>query len=92
MNLELKQSQCTHLYVYAGNEEITSDSYPVTYEEWYYIRIKGDKTQWLNLNLKDDKYFMSDKDEYEMYKTKFTKEECDEIIGTSRILHKVLVE
>lgn len=35
LNSELKQSQCMHLYVYAGNEEITSDSYPVTYEEWY---------------------------------------------------------
>lgn len=37
LNLESKQSKCMHLYVYAGNEEITSDSYPVTYEEYYTV-------------------------------------------------------
>lgn len=57
-------------------------------EKWYYIRMKGNEDGYLNLNFNDDSYSMNDKDEYGPHKTKFTKEECDEIIGTSSILYK----
>lgn len=57
-------------------------------EKWYYIRMKGNEDGYLNLNFNDDSYSMNDNDEYGPHKTKFTKEECDEIIGTSSILYK----
>lgn len=58
------------------------------FEKWYYIRMKGNEDGYLNLNFNDDSYSMNDKDEYGPHKTKFTKEECDEIVGTSSILYK----
>lgn len=61
-------------------------------EKWYYIRMKGNDEDYLNLNFNDDIYFMDDEDERGFYKVKFTEEECNEIIGTSSILYKELVE
>lgn len=61
-------------------------------EKWYYIRMKGNDDDYLNLNFDDDSYFMDDEDERGFYKVKFTEEECNEIIGTSSILYKELVE
>lgn len=61
-------------------------------EKWYYIRMKGNDEDYLNLNFDDDSYFMDDEDERGFYKVKFTEEECNEIIGTSSILYKELVE
>ncbi|WP_336663561.1 hypothetical protein [Kurthia gibsonii] len=58
------------------------------FEKWYYIRMKGNDEDYLNLNFDDDSYFMDDEDEYGTHKTKFTKKECDEIVGTSSILYK----
>lgn len=60
-------------------------------EKWYYIRMKGNDEDYLNLNFDDDSYFMDDEDERGFYKVKFTEEECNEIIGTSSILYKELV-
>lgn len=61
-------------------------------EKWYYIRMKGNDEDYLNLNFNDDIYFMDDEDERGFYKVKFTEEECNEIIGTSSILYKELFE
>lgn len=61
------------------------------FEKWYYIRMKGNDEDYLNLNFNNDNYFMNDNDEYWPNKTKFTEEECNEIIGTSSILYKELV-
>lgn len=58
------------------------------FEEKYYIRMKGNEDEYLNLNVIKGGYFMNDTDEYGPHKTKFTKEECDGIIGTSSILYK----
>lgn len=57
-------------------------------EKWYYIRMKGNEDEYLNLNVIKGGYSMNDNDEYGPHKTKFTKEECDGIIGTSSILYK----
>lgn len=57
-------------------------------EKWYYIRMKGNDRDYLNLNINDGEYFMDDNDEYVPFKATFTEEECDEIIGTSSILYK----
>ena len=56
--------------------------------ELYYIRMKGNEKNYLNLDLNDGEYYLDDADEYGTHKTKFTKKECDEIIGTSSILYK----
>lgn len=61
-------------------------------EKWYYIRMKGNDEDCLNLNINDDSYFMDDEDEYVPFKTTFTEEECNEIIGTSSMLYKELVK
>lgn len=57
-------------------------------EKLYYIRMKGNEKDYLNLDLNDGEYYMDDADEYGTHKTKFTKKECDEIVGTSSILYK----
>lgn len=61
-------------------------------EELYYIRIKGNETECINYCCDHGIYSIDNVDEEAGFKTKFTKEECDEIIGTSTILHKVLVK
>lgn len=61
-------------------------------EKWYYIRMKGNDEEYLNLNINVGKYFMDDNDEYVPFKATFTEEECNEIIGTSSILYKELVK
>lgn len=61
-------------------------------EKWYYIRMKGNDDDYLNLNINDGEYFMDDNDEYVPFKATFTEEECNEIIGTSSILYKELVK
>lgn len=61
-------------------------------EKWYYIRMKGNVGDYLNLDINDGEYFMNDGDECDSYKTKFTEEECNEIVGTSSILYKELVK
>lgn len=57
-------------------------------EKWYYIHMKGNNTECLNLNVIEGRYSMDDNDEYGPHKVKFTEEECNEIIGTSSILYK----
>lgn len=57
-------------------------------EKWYYIRMKGNQKDYLNLNISDGEYFMDDNDEYVPFKATFTEKECNEIIGTSSILYK----
>lgn len=61
------------------------------FEKWYYIRMKGNDEDYLNLNFNDGNYFMDDNEEYGPHKSKFTEKECGEIIGTSSILYKELV-
>lgn len=61
-------------------------------EKWYYIRMKGNDEDYLNLDINDGEYFMDDEYERGFYKVKFTEEECNEIIGTSSILYKELVK
>lgn len=61
-------------------------------EKWYYIRMKCNDDDYLNLNINDGEYFMDDNDEYVPFKATFTEEECNEIIGTSSILYKELLE
>lgn len=62
------------------------------FEEWYCIRMKDNEKDYLNLNMNDGSYFMGDDDEYDYYKVKFKEKEADEIIGTSSILYRELVE
>lgn len=63
-------------------------------EELYYVRLNGSLIEdgYLNHNQSNGSYFMSDCDEEAWFKTKFTEEECDKIIGTSEILYKELVK
>lgn len=62
-------------------------------EELYFIRPFDCEQQHL-IELGGGYLFVGDKDHYVNSEARkhFTKEECDEIIGTSTILHKVLVE
>jgi len=57
-------------------------------EKWYYIRMKGNIVDCLNLNTDNGKYLMDNKWEVDSYKSKFTEKECEKIIGTSSILYK----
>lgn len=58
------------------------------FEKWYYIHMKGNNTECLNLNVIEGRYSMDDNDEYGPHKVKFNEKEADEIIGTSTILYK----
>lgn len=57
-------------------------------EKLYYIRMKGNQKDYLISNTNDGEYFMYDNDEYIPFKSTFTEEECNEIIGNSSILYK----
>ena len=57
-------------------------------KRWYHIRMKGNEVDYLNLKLSDGEYCMANDEECELFKTKFTEEECNEIIGTNSILYK----
>lgn len=56
-------------------------------EKLYYIRMKGN-SEYLNYNTNSEEYILSNKITISGFKTEFTEEECDEIIGTSSILYK----
>lgn len=60
-------------------------------EKWYYIRMKGN-SEYLNYNTNSEEYILSTKITISGFKTEFTEEECNEIIGTSSILYKELVK
>ncbi|MEG0380064.1 MAG: hypothetical protein RR603_00030 [Kurthia sp.] len=59
------------------------------FEELFYIRMKGSKG-YLNLDTNNNVFFAYSNALFS-YKYEFTEEECNEIIGTSSILYKELV-
>lgn len=60
-------------------------------EKLYHIRMKGN-SEYLNYNTNSEEYILSTKITISGFKTEFTEEECNEIIGTGSILYKELVK
>lgn len=50
-------------------------------EKRWYIHLVEDSEAYLNLDIKEDRYFISNKEEYRSYQTKFTRSEIEDWAG-----------